>query len=85
VEVYPKREAEWPAEIPSFDHTAFKVEDGTYDERVARTKAARSLARETDHGHCTVSHPMASSSNSHSIWTARRSPRQQRLRTHEAA
>src|ERR1700693_6004655 len=39
-EVYGKTQAEKPAEIGSFHHVAFKVDDETYDELVARVKAA---------------------------------------------
>ncbi len=51
-EVYQKTQAEKPAEIGSFDHIAFKVDDATYDELVSRVKAARLDLRETDHGYC---------------------------------
>lgn len=36
----------------SFDHIAFKVDDGTYGELVARAKTAGEAVRETDHGYC---------------------------------
>jgi len=51
-EVYRKTQAEKPAVIGSFDHIAFKVDDATYDEIVARVKAAGAAVRETDHGYC---------------------------------
>jgi glyoxylase I family protein len=51
-EVYRKTQAEKPAEIRSFDHIAFKVDDAGYDELVARIKAAGVPLRETDHGYC---------------------------------
>jgi glyoxylase I family protein len=51
-EVYQKCQAEKPPEIGSFDHIAFKVDDATYDELVARVKAAGEPVRETDHGYC---------------------------------
>src|SRR6202012_5228529 len=51
-EVYRKTQAERPPEIGSFDHIAFKVDDGTYDELVGRVKAAGEAVRETDHGYC---------------------------------
>jgi glyoxylase I family protein len=51
-EVYRKTQAEKPAEIGAFDHVAFKVDDATYDELVARLKAAGEPVRETDHGYC---------------------------------
>jgi glyoxylase I family protein len=51
-EVYQKTQAEKPAEIRSFDHIAFKVDDAGYDELVARIKAAGVPVRETDHGFC---------------------------------
>ncbi len=51
-EVYRKTQAERPAEIGSFDHIAFKVDDETYDELVGRAKAAGEAVRETDHGYC---------------------------------
>ena len=44
--------AEKPAVVGSFDHVAFKVSDRTYDEIVARLKAAGEKFRETDHGYC---------------------------------
>jgi catechol 2,3-dioxygenase-like lactoylglutathione lyase family enzyme len=51
-EVYRKTQAEKPAEIASFDHIAFKVDDTTYDELIARLKTANEPVRETDHGYC---------------------------------
>lgn len=51
-EVYQKCQAERPAEIRAFDHIAFKVDDHTYDELVARVKGAGEAVRETDHGYC---------------------------------
>ncbi|MFL5283165.1 MAG: VOC family protein, partial [Rhodopila sp.] len=51
-EVYRKTQAEKPAEIGAFDHVAFKVDDTTYDELVARLKQAGEPVRETDHGYC---------------------------------
>lgn len=51
-EVYLKTQAAKPAEIRSFDHIAFKVDDAGYDELVARIKAAGVPVRETDHGFC---------------------------------
>jgi catechol 2,3-dioxygenase-like lactoylglutathione lyase family enzyme len=44
--------AEKPAEVPQFDHTAFSVDDGTYDEIAARLRRAGLEFRETDHGYC---------------------------------
>ena len=44
--------AERPAAIGSFDHVAFKVDQGTYDEIVARLRRAGEAFRETDHGYC---------------------------------
>jgi glyoxylase I family protein len=51
-EVYQKCQAAAPAEIRAFDHVAFKVDDGIYDEILARVKAAGQEVRETDHGYC---------------------------------
>jgi hypothetical protein len=51
-EVYQKCQAASPAEIGSFHHVAFKVDDGVYDELIARVKAAGEAVRETDHGYC---------------------------------
>ena len=51
-EVYQKTQAEKPAEIRSFDHIAFKVDDEAYDELVGRVKASGLKLRETDHGYC---------------------------------
>lgn len=51
-EAYRKTQAEKPAEIDNFDHIAFKVDDGTYDELVGRLKSAQVPVRETDHGYC---------------------------------
>jgi catechol 2,3-dioxygenase-like lactoylglutathione lyase family enzyme len=51
-EVYQRTQAEKPAEIKNFDHIAFKVADGTYDELMARLKTAGEPVRETDHGYC---------------------------------
>jgi len=51
-EVYRKTQAEKPAEIGSFDHIAFKVDDATYDELIARLQTANEPVRETDHGYC---------------------------------
>lgn len=51
-EVYQKCQAERPPEIRSFDHIAFKVDDGVYDELIVRVKAAGEAVRETDHGYC---------------------------------
>ena len=51
-EVYAKTQAAKPAEIGSFDHIAFKVEEDTYQELIARVKAAGVPLRETDHGYC---------------------------------
>jgi glyoxylase I family protein len=51
-ELYQKCQAERPAEVRNFHHVAFKVEDDTYDELVARLKAAGEAVRETDHGYC---------------------------------
>ena len=44
--------AEKPPVVGSFDHVAFKASDRTYDEIVARLKAAGEKFRETDHGYC---------------------------------
>ena len=51
-EVYRKTQSEKPAEIGSFDHIAFKVDDATYDELIARLQTANEPVRETDHGYC---------------------------------
>jgi catechol 2,3-dioxygenase-like lactoylglutathione lyase family enzyme len=51
-EVYAKTQAEKPAEIRSFDHIAFKVDETTYQELIGRVKAAGVPLRETDHGYC---------------------------------
>ena len=51
-EVYAKTQAEKPAVIRNFDHIAFKVDDGAYDELVGRLKKAGEPVRETDHGYC---------------------------------
>ena len=51
-EVYRKTQAEKPAEIRSFDHIAFKVDNAGYDELIARIKTAGVPVRETDHGYC---------------------------------
>ncbi|HBK08692.1 MAG TPA: VOC family protein [Acetobacteraceae bacterium] len=51
-EVYRKCQPEKPAEIAAFDHIAFKVDDATYDELIARINAAGETVRETDHGYC---------------------------------
>ena len=51
-EVYQKCQAAVPAEIQSFHHVAFKVDDTAYDELVSRLKAAKEPVRETDHGYC---------------------------------
>ncbi|HQT76611.1 MAG: hypothetical protein B7Z80_10585 [Rhodospirillales bacterium 20-64-7] len=51
-EVYRKTQAEKPAEIRAFDHVAFKVDDGTYQELVSRVRSAGIPVRETDHGYC---------------------------------
>jgi glyoxylase I family protein len=51
-EVYQKTQAQKPAEIRSFDHIAFKVDDAAYDELVGRVKASGVKLRETDHGYC---------------------------------
>ncbi|WP_428486870.1 VOC family protein [Rhodopila sp.] len=50
-EVYRKCQAP-PPEIRNFDHIAFKVDNVTYHELVARLKAADEPVRETDHGYC---------------------------------
>ncbi len=44
--------AEKPALVGNFDHVAFKVSDGTYDELLARLRAAGEAVRERDHGYC---------------------------------
>ena len=51
-EVYEKTQAAKPAEIRSFDHIAFKVDEAGYNELVARIKAHGVTLRETDHGYC---------------------------------
>jgi glyoxylase I family protein len=51
-EVYRKCQSEKPPEIGSFDHIAFKVDDGTYNELLERIRAAGKDVRETDHGYC---------------------------------
>jgi glyoxylase I family protein len=51
-EVYQKCQAAVPAEIGSFHHVAFKVDDPVYDQLIARLTAAGKPVRETDHGYC---------------------------------
>lgn len=51
-EVYRKCQAEKPPEIRNFDHIAFKVSDGTYEELIGRLRSADVPVRETDHGYC---------------------------------
>ena len=51
-DVYPLIVPEKPAQVPNFDHVAFKVSDATYDELIARVKAHGVDVRETDHGYC---------------------------------
>ena len=51
-DVYPLIQPEKPAQVPNFDHIAFKVSDTAYDELIARVKAAEVPVRETDHGYC---------------------------------
>jgi catechol 2,3-dioxygenase-like lactoylglutathione lyase family enzyme len=51
-EVYEKTQAAKPAEIGSFDHIAFKVDEATYQELIGRVKAAGVPLRESDHGYC---------------------------------
>jgi catechol 2,3-dioxygenase-like lactoylglutathione lyase family enzyme len=51
-EVYEKTQAEQPPVISNFDHIAFKVSNGTYDELVSRLKASNEPVRQTDHGYC---------------------------------
>jgi catechol 2,3-dioxygenase-like lactoylglutathione lyase family enzyme len=51
-ELYQKTQAEKPPVVANFDHVAFKVSDETYDELVARLRAADQPVRETDHGFC---------------------------------
>ncbi len=51
-EVYRKILPEKPAEVPNFDHVAFKVSRATYDELVRRCRAADVAVRETDNGYC---------------------------------
>ena len=51
-EVYRKCQPAQPAEIPNFDHVAFKVSEITYGELMARLRAAGEPVRETDHGYC---------------------------------
>ena len=51
-EVYEKTQAAKPAEIRSFDHIAFKVDEAGYNELTARIKAHGVPLRETDHGYC---------------------------------
>jgi glyoxylase I family protein len=51
-EIYKLCVAERPAAIGSFDHVAFKVDAGTYDEIVGRLRRAGQTFRETDYGYC---------------------------------
>jgi catechol 2,3-dioxygenase-like lactoylglutathione lyase family enzyme len=51
-EVYKLVIAEKPPVVGSFDHVAFKASDRTYNEIVARLKAAGEPFRESDHGYC---------------------------------
>jgi catechol 2,3-dioxygenase-like lactoylglutathione lyase family enzyme len=51
-EIYRLVIAEKPAAIGSFDHVAFKVSDGTYDEIVERLQRGGEKFRESDHGYC---------------------------------
>ena len=51
-EVYRKTQAEKPAEIGSFDHISFKVDETTFAELTGRIKAAGLKLRVTDHGYC---------------------------------
>jgi len=51
-EVYRLIQPKTPAQVPNFDHVAFKVGDATYDELIARVKQAGVAVRETDHGYC---------------------------------
>jgi glyoxylase I family protein len=51
-DVYRKCQAEKPPEITNFDHIAFKVTELTYNELIARLRAAGEQMRETDHGYC---------------------------------
>jgi glyoxylase I family protein len=44
--------AERPATVGSFDHVAFKVDQGTYDEIIGRLRGAGGAFRESDHGYC---------------------------------
>lgn len=44
--------AERPAAVGSFDHVAFKVDQGTYDEIIGRLRRANQPFRENDHGYC---------------------------------
>lgn len=44
--------AEKPPVVGNFDHVAFKVEPGTYNEIIARLRAAGQAYRENDHGYC---------------------------------
>ena len=51
-DVYSLVIAEKPPVVGAFDHVAFKVSDGTYDEIVARLQGSGEQFRETDHGYC---------------------------------
>ena len=51
-EVYQKTQAAKPAEIGSFDHISFKVDEPTFNELVGRLESAREKVRVTDHGYC---------------------------------
>jgi catechol 2,3-dioxygenase-like lactoylglutathione lyase family enzyme len=51
-EIYKQCVPERPAAIGNFDHVAFKVDAGAYDEIVSRLRQAGQAFRETDHGYC---------------------------------
>jgi glyoxylase I family protein len=51
-EVYKLVIPEKPAVVANFDHIAFKMSDGAYDEIVDRLKRSGEKFRETDHGYC---------------------------------
>jgi catechol 2,3-dioxygenase-like lactoylglutathione lyase family enzyme len=51
-EVYRRCIAKQPAQLGRYHHVAFKAAPDTYDELIARLKAARIPYRETNHGYC---------------------------------
>jgi catechol 2,3-dioxygenase-like lactoylglutathione lyase family enzyme len=51
-ELYEMTQAEKPAKIGRYDHTAFKAEPDTYEELKRRLEAAGEKYRESNHGYC---------------------------------